>query len=234
MKTSDSTANINKSMAQAQSQMRPASKDANNPHFKSKFTSLLSVWESIRDPLTKNGITVWQDVVSTGGDVSVFTRLSHISGEWVEFGPLTIPLIARKDAQAIGSAISYAKRYSLCAAVGVVSDEDDDGEAAVGRNKIATYDDGEAACGRGVVPENSSFTVNVPKPQQNVTPATGGRITLDQIKELTVAVNACADPAYASGEICRVAGISDISKIPSKDFAEALTWVKSLVKKAVK
>jgi hypothetical protein len=134
MKTSEQINELAKAMALAQNQMRPASKDGLNPHFRSRYSNISSVWDSIREPLTANGLTVWQDVETIDKSVSVTTRVIHNSGQWVEFGPLIIPLV-KFDPQAIGSATSYAKRYALCAAIGVVSDdEDDDGEKAQARN----------------------------------------------------------------------------------------------------
>lgn len=129
MKTSESIIEIAKALCEAQKVMKPAIKDSTNPHFKSKYSDLSSVWESIRNPLTSNGLTIWQDITSEDKCVNVTTRVTHISGQWIEFGPLSIPLL-RQDAQAIGSATSYAKRYALCAAIGIVSDEDDDGNKA--------------------------------------------------------------------------------------------------------
>lgn len=131
MKTSEQINEIAKAMSLVQKEMKPAIKDSVNPHFKSRFCDLESVWGAIRIPLTANNLTVWQDVISEEKGVSVITRIVHHTGQWVEFGPLTIPL-SKFDAQAVGSATSYAKRYSLCAALGVVgSDEDDDGEKAM-------------------------------------------------------------------------------------------------------
>lgn len=116
-------------MSKAQSEMKPAIKDLSNSHFKNRYSTITSVWESIRAPLTRNGLTVWQDITTCDKTVSVTTKVVHASGQWVEFGPLTIPL-AKFDAQGVGSATSYAKRYALCAAIGIVSDDDDDGESA--------------------------------------------------------------------------------------------------------
>ena len=132
MKTSDLTNDLCKAMAAAQNEIKPASKDSQNPHFKNRFSSLTAVWESIREPLTKNGLTIWQDVSTTADSVSIVSRLSHVSGQYAEFGPLTIPL-TKKDAQGVGSAISDARRYALCTALCIVSDEDDDGTAACDR-----------------------------------------------------------------------------------------------------
>jgi len=134
MKTSENINEIAKAMALAQKEIKPAAKDGVNPHFKSSFSTLSSIWEAIRQPLTENWLTVWQDVITGEKSVSVTTRILHVSGQWVEFGPLSMPL-AKFDPQSIGSATSYAKRYALCAAIGVVSDEDgdDDGEISMAR-----------------------------------------------------------------------------------------------------
>lgn len=134
MRTSDQINEIAKAMAVAQGEMTPASKSSTNPHFKSKYADLAAIWEAIRPSLRKNEICVWQDVTSTEIGIAVTTRLTHSSGQWVEFGPLEIPLFKR-DAQGVGSAISYGKRYALGAALGVVSDEDDDGNAACAQSK---------------------------------------------------------------------------------------------------
>jgi hypothetical protein len=83
----------------------------------------------VRKPLGDNGLVVLQDVTLGEHGVSVTTRLVHVSGQWVEFGPLTVPL-TKRDAQGVGSATSYGRRYALLAALGIVAEEDDDGNAA--------------------------------------------------------------------------------------------------------
>lgn len=143
MKTSEQINEIAKAMAVAQNEMKPAIKDSINPHFKSKYSNIESVWEAIRQPLTSNGLTIWQDVTTEERSVAITTRIVHISGQWVEFGPLSVPL-AKMDAHGVGSAISYGKRYSLCAAVGVVSgEEDDDGNLAIIAPKVIKKEDVE-------------------------------------------------------------------------------------------
>lgn len=130
MRTSEQINEIAKAMGQVQGEMKPAVKSSKNPYFKSSYSDISSIWEAIRAPLRNNQIIAVQDAITSEGGISVVTRLVHASGQWMEFGPLEIP-IQKRDAQAIGSAISYAKRYGLSAALGVVSaEEDDDGEAA--------------------------------------------------------------------------------------------------------
>lgn len=129
MKTSENIVEIAKAMNFAQKAMRPALKDATNPHFRSKYSDLASVMEAIREPIGNNGLSIWQDATFDENGVNITTRVVHVSGQWIEFGPLTIP-VGKRDAHAVGSACSYGKRYALCAALGVVSDEDDDGNKA--------------------------------------------------------------------------------------------------------
>ncbi len=129
MKISDEKKEIAKAYNLLQKQMRPASKDSVNPHFRSKYSSYESTWEALRDPLTDNGLSCEQDVTTGEKSVSVLTFVLHVSGEWMEFGPLTMP-VTKLDCQGFASAISYAKRYALQAAFGIVSGEDDDGNSA--------------------------------------------------------------------------------------------------------
>lgn len=129
MTTSPTINEIAGALAKAQAAIKPAIKDATNPHFKSRYADLTSVWDAIRGPLSANGIAAVQEAVTVDDGVAVMTRLIHSSGQWLEFGPLTVPA-AKRDAHGVGSATSYAKRYALSAAVGVVSDEDDDDNAA--------------------------------------------------------------------------------------------------------
>lgn len=130
MRTSESINEVASAMAKAQAALKPAVKDAMNPAFRSKYADLASVWSAVRDALAPHGLTVWQDVTMDERGVLVETRIVHQSGQWVEFGPLPIPL-GKRDAHGVGSATSYGKRYALAAAVGVVAEEDDDGNAAV-------------------------------------------------------------------------------------------------------
>jgi hypothetical protein len=129
MRTSDTIDALSAAMATAQGEMKPAIKDATNPHFKSKYADLASVFEAVRAPFSKHGLSVWQELGNAEGGVTVTTRLVHKTGQWVEFGPLFVPA-GKQDAQGLGSAATYARRYGLASALGVCADEDDDGNAA--------------------------------------------------------------------------------------------------------
>ncbi len=129
MKTSDQTANVFAAFIKAQAMLEAAAKDSNNPAFKSKYADLTSHVEAIRPAFKANDLAFIQEVTSDDSGVHVLTRVIHKSGEWFDSGPLFIPA-SKHDAHGFGSAISYARRYSLSATTGSVAD-DDDGNAAV-------------------------------------------------------------------------------------------------------
>ena len=135
MRTSSNTNEIAAALAKAQGEIKIAIKDSNNPFFKSKYADLVTIVKASRDALSKNALAVIQGLSAKDQDWILETRLEHSSGQWYE---TDFPIyIKEKTSQAIGSAVTYGKRYSLAAIIGVVSDdEDDDGETAVGRGKI--------------------------------------------------------------------------------------------------
>lgn len=131
MRTSDEINEVAGALAEAQGALRPASKDSENPAYKSKYADMAAVWEACREALPRFGLAVIQDVTNFETEIAVTTRITHKSGQWLECGPLLVPM-ARADAHGLGSAISYGKRYALSAAIGIVAEEDDDGNAATG------------------------------------------------------------------------------------------------------
>jgi ERF superfamily len=126
---SESIKEIATALSKAQGQMTGAVKDSENPFFKSKYADLASVVEAIREAFSKNGLSYIQTVEPSEKDeVRVKTILMHASGEWLDCGILAVP-VTKQDAQGFGSALTYARRYSLSAACGVAA-LDDDGNAA--------------------------------------------------------------------------------------------------------
>ena len=117
-------------LAKAQAEMEPATKDANNPFFKSQYASLASCWQACRGPLTKHGLAVIQTTEPDNGNVTVISILTHSSGQWVK-GKLSVKP-PKTDSQALGSCLSYLRRYSLSALVGL-STQDDDAESTMSR-----------------------------------------------------------------------------------------------------
>lgn len=129
MQTSETIADLATALAKAQAQIKPASKDATNPHYKSRYADLPAVWEACRKPLTDNGLSVIQMPVDAGeGRVGLTSILLHTSGQYVSSTVST--KLTQDSAQGLGSALTYLRRYALAALVGIVADEDDDGNAA--------------------------------------------------------------------------------------------------------
>lgn len=133
--SSDALNELFAALAIAQGNIESAIKDSENPHFRSRFAALDAVWEACRGPLASNGLAVVQvpriKMVGEAKVVSVRTVLGHASGQWT-----SCELSAEvRDflPQTIGSAITYLRRYSLMAMVGVAPGDDDDGEATMGR-----------------------------------------------------------------------------------------------------
>ena len=115
-------------LVKAQSEMTHAVLDQVNPQFQSKFASLRSVIDAVKPALNKNGIAFIQRSIPMENGISIETVL-YGHGEEITTGAVPVP--AQKiTAQGYGSAMTYAKRYSLAMACGVAADEDDDGEAA--------------------------------------------------------------------------------------------------------
>lgn len=125
MNTSENINEIAEALSKAQGMINGGEEDGYNPHFKSKYLTLDAVWKCLRSPLSSNGLSVVQDIRSENNGVFVETRVFHKSGQWISFSPLFIP-IQKADAQGYGAAMTYGKRYSLCAALGIVAEEDDD------------------------------------------------------------------------------------------------------------
>jgi len=124
-------------LAAAQSELPSAIKKSINPHLRNRYADINSIYEAIRDVLPRHGLAVVQTMLPTDGSrAHVRTTLAHKSGQWFA-GECVMPLDRQGGAQGMGSAITYARRYSLAAIVGVVADEDDDANAAQGRTSKA-------------------------------------------------------------------------------------------------
>ncbi len=118
-------------LVKAQKAIKPATKDSDNPFFKSKYADLTAVWDACADALADNGLSVTQvgEPSPEKGVMSLTTVLMHTSGQWIS-GVMEAPM-TKMDAQAVGSCTTYLRRYGLAAIVGIRT-EDDDGAAASG------------------------------------------------------------------------------------------------------
>lgn len=135
--TFDARKSFYAALAKAQGQIEGAAKDKENPAFRgSKYADLGAVWDACREALSSNGLAVIQmpDYDPETKCVTVETIITHADG-FEKASRLRVPT-AKQDAQGVGSAITYGRRYALMAAVGIAP-EDDDGNAAAatGYNK---------------------------------------------------------------------------------------------------
>jgi hypothetical protein len=115
-------------LVKAQREFGPALKSSSNPHFKSRYADLAACVEAVMDGLNNNGIALIQQTHECESGVMVETVFLHESGEMYSAGKLHVPAV-KHDAQGYGSALTYARRYSLMAACGIAP-EDDDGNMA--------------------------------------------------------------------------------------------------------
>lgn len=189
-------------LAKCQGEMEPAIKDSINPHFKSKFATLYSIWQACRKPLSNNGLSIVQTMDFIEDKLCLTTKLLHSSGQWMS--SVTPVVSARNDAQGIGSALSYFKRYSLSALLGIcTADEDDDGESAMPKSKETKND----------YKEFKKEKVEL--------------INRDQIKELFDLTDIC-DPVYMEKVFSHLnsLGISSLDYIRQDMFLKVITGMK--------
>ena len=137
MKTSEQISKLAAALAAAQGMMENAVMNRVNPHFKSKYADLAAIFDAARKPLSANGLAI----VQTIGDGVLHTRLLHTSGQWIA-SEHPLPMSGRP--QEIGSALTYARRYSLSALIGIAADEDDDANAAQKTKKEALTEEQES------------------------------------------------------------------------------------------
>lgn len=137
METSIAINELAAALAKAQGKITGALKDSANPFFKSKYADLASCWDACRAPLSDNGLSVIQMAETMdSGALRLVTTLAHESGQWMRGEFWVTP----KDdtPQALGSALTYARRYALTALVGIAQ-VDDDGNAGSGRSNGNAY-----------------------------------------------------------------------------------------------
>jgi hypothetical protein len=204
---SESVNELFTSLAKAQSEMKTAGLDSENPYFKSRYADLAAVVAASRPSLTKNGLSVIQQVVTDdNGATFLHTILGHSSGQWIETIMRVLP--PKNDIQTFGSLLSYLRRYSYSALVSVVcADEDDDGERAVATSR-ETFAKGTAL--------NHKYN---PKEEAS------GVISADQREELEYELSEYPDIAEMILEGMRIQSIADL---PSSKYRAAITRVREI------
>lgn len=182
---------IASALVKAQKAFGPALKSSSNPHFKSRYADLAMCVEAVIDALNDNGIALIQQTHECDSGVIVETTFIHESGETFSAGKLHVPA-SKHDAQGYGSALTYARRYSLMAACGIAP-EDDDGNAATS------------------APPASRRVVAMPPP----TPKAGA----NEIASITKLANATGTELSA---IASAYGLASINDLPMTKVAEVI------------
>lgn len=127
MEMSEEIGELAKALALAQKDIKGAGKNQENPFTKKSYADLGSIWEAASEALANNSLAIMQPLENDENHIIVVTMLAHSSGQWIR-GRLSLPPVGNKSANAaqqIGSAITYGRRYSLAAMVGVVTEDDD-------------------------------------------------------------------------------------------------------------
>ena len=145
MERSETLVELIKAMSAFQGAMTSVPKGRENPFYSSRYADLDSIWEVCRKPLRENGLTLIQTTTEENEALYLDTTLAHISGEYITSRYPITPMRQVKNAgwelsndpQAIGSAITYARRYAMSAILGISAEDDDDGERSMNRNAKA-------------------------------------------------------------------------------------------------
>ncbi len=133
MKKSESIKNLAAALSKFQSEVKNPTNSAKNPFLDSKYAPLNEILNDVRPILAKHGLSIIQSTGSDGENITITTVLLHSSGEWIETEPLILQSDKQKGrstAQAAGSAITYGRRYSLSAVLGISSEDDTDGNSS--------------------------------------------------------------------------------------------------------
>jgi hypothetical protein len=119
---------VAEALAKANAELKSIGKDRTNPHFKNKYATLDAIMDAIRPSLAKHGLSVVQGAKEVTDGFNVVTMLIHSSGQFVS-NVVPVPL-SKQDAQGVGSALTYGRRYGVSSLLALATDEDDDGNQA--------------------------------------------------------------------------------------------------------
>lgn len=140
MNASQSIASLAEALSKAQGEMDKAVKDRDNPAFRgAKYADLANVIDVVKAVAPKYGLSFAQIAHDVENHAAIETVIMHASGEWLSTGTVSVP-VTKQDAQGYGSAITYARRYSLSAAFGVGAEDDDGNSAAKAKPTVASED----------------------------------------------------------------------------------------------
>lgn len=153
---SENTNDLSAALAKAQAAMTAATFNRINPHFKNRYADLAAVLDAIREPLATNGLSVTQTTEIREGGFVLVTTLRHSSGQWVG-SEYPLPIGAKP--QELGSALTYARRYSLSAIACIAADDDDDAEMARTNGQVSSVPKGKTKAERET-PDDPRYQVD--------------------------------------------------------------------------
>lgn len=220
MEHSESVKSFAAAFVAAQQKIEGAAKDKTNPHFRSKYADLTAVMEACKDALNEAGIGILQTPApSDPGTLAIDTVLVHTSGEWIS-GRTVMPL-AKNDPQGFGSAMTYARRYSLAAMVGVCP-EDDDGEGAMNRGTNGKPQ--QQAKPPAAAPQRPAA-----KPAAPVADAQGEEVaSADQVAQVRKLLTTRQVPDGWTARIFEAAGVDEFAKMPADKVAKCIGYLSGL------
>ncbi|MCC2413999.1 ERF family protein [Bacillus sp. FSL W8-0519] len=210
MNRSETIAKLAKSLVLFNSEVNKIAKDADNPFFKNNYATLDTIIDEIRPILSKHGLSIMQIPSGDGQNVTLKTLLLHESGEWLESDELTMKPV-KNDPQAVGSCITYARRYSLAAFLSLNTGEDDDGNSA-------TY-------GKGNKPNQKSNNGQAPNKQQGS--SGNGKASEKQMKMIHakiahVATLTQTEKQMVEETLKNQVGFTSLSEISSQSASKAI------------
>lgn len=196
-------------LSKAQAEMQTAGLTQKNPYFKSKYADLAEIVRASRPSLTKNGLSVIQQILpNDDGQNIMHTILCHSSGQWVESRMRIVP--PKTDIQTLGSYITYLRRYSYAALVGMVAcDEDDDGEIAMIEERT--------------IPQKGPSTAYRPDDSYET-------ISKDELRQLEYELAECPELAEKILEKMKIQTLADLPKSQFQLSIDRIRDIKSLRK----
>lgn len=197
MNKSDQLNELAGALAKAQGEIENASKSSKNPHFKSSYADLAEVLNTVRPVFSQHGLSVSQLPSYQDGFVHVETILMHSSGQWIS-GSVSAPVIGTQNAQGIGSAITYCRRYSLAAIAGIAQ-EDDDANSAAGHEPRPA-------------PQRPAAKISAEKT----------KISAEQAERIR---NGLAVAGMNEDEWCRTGGIASVEELAADRFSKAMAFI---------
>jgi hypothetical protein len=221
---SETIGTLGEALAKAQAEMPTVPESGHNPHFDSYYPILSDIFAAIRQPLANHGLSVIHTIEQTSGTMFVVARLIHSSGEWIQ-SRCPIQMGGRQQGmQALGSAISYARRYTLTALVGVASaSEDDDASLATGTTVGAAHENSTQS-----QPPRPSANQGQPQDQGPKSQGQKDGLTPQQ----TMAIESLLDETGSDrGKFLQYMGAESIMAIPQSKYDVAIQALEAKQKK---